>query len=169
MDILSHGLWSAAAYKAASLPPRKPKKIWWAVFFGLAPDFFSFGIVFVSNLITYASLRPHFVDDTGPNPDLVPNYVHGLYNITHSLIIFGSIFLLVWLIRKKPFLEMGAWGLHILMDIPTHTSRFFPTPFLWPLSSLKVSVISWAEPWFLITNYIVLTILLFTLFRRKKS
>ncbi|MBI4991976.1 MAG: hypothetical protein HZB99_02050 [Candidatus Harrisonbacteria bacterium] len=159
MDIFSHALWSGGIYKAISLPPRKKLKILWAVFFGVAPDLFSFGILFIENLFFRGLFRPEFASgEHGLNGAFVPHYVFTLYNYTHSLIVFLAVFLLIWLIRRKPFWEMGTWGLHILSDIPTHTSRFFPTPFLWPFSPYKASVISWARLEFLIPNYSLLII-----------
>lgn len=66
---------------------------------------------------------------------------------------------------------MGAWFLHILMDIPTHTYRFYPTPFLWPVSDVKLNGFSWATPWFMIVNYsiIILIYLYFYLKKQKKD
>ncbi len=171
MDVFSHGLWTAAAYKGASIKTKKPFKIWWAVFFGLAPDLFSFGILFITRLVTGHLFKPEFIDDHGLHPELVPNYIHTLYNWTHSLVIFGIAFLLIWAIRRKPFWELAAWGFHILSDIPTHTDAFFPTPFLWPISNYHVSVISWASPAFFIPNYSILVLVyavLFLVIRRKR-
>jgi hypothetical protein len=52
---------------------------------------------------------------------------------------------------------MLAWLLHILVDIPTHSTRFFPTPFLWPISSYEFSGIGWANPMIFIPNVVLLT------------
>jgi hypothetical protein len=41
---------------------------------------------------------------------------------------------------------LAAWGLHILIDIPTHSLALFPTPFLWPVSDFKVNGIGWDNP-----------------------
>jgi hypothetical protein len=43
--------------------------------------------------------------------------------------------------------------LHILCDIPTHTTSYFPTPFLWPFSTPFVNGIPWSTPWFMAANY----------------
>ena len=172
MDIFSHGLWSAAVYKGASLPPRHKKKIGWAVFFGVAPDLFSFGLIFISTLFATGHIFPQFIGEDGvPHPDLVPSLVHIMYNLTHSLVVFALVCALVWFLRKKPFWEMGAWGLHILSDIPTHTSAFFPTPFLWPFSSFHVSGIQWSSPTFLVWNFTIMALVYIALFiyERKRA
>jgi len=150
MDILSHGLWGGVA------AGRKNKKSFWQAFtFGVAPDLFSFGIFTGMTILGLASSP-----DWSGGPPLeseIPVYVHALYNITHSLVIFGSAFLLIWLFRKKPFIPMLAWGLHILVDIPTHSTEFFPTPFLWPFfDSVRVSGIPWAHPIIFIPNVVLL-------------
>jgi len=119
-----------------------------------------------------------------------------LYSISHSVIVFlvvlGAIILvsrfivssskrtplqsssqnpppistrLGW-IRWVPW-EIGGWFLHILLDIPTHSYQFYPTPFLWPLSDWTLGGFSWGTPWFLIPNYAAI-ILIFILLRRKK-
>jgi hypothetical protein len=53
---------------------------------------------------------------------------------------------------------MLGWLVHILIDIPTHSYQFYPTPFLWPLSSWKFNGISWGQKWFMIANYSTIVI-----------
>ncbi len=149
MDIVSHGLWGSLAFGRSTW-----KNFWLAFFFGIAPDLFSFGLFTLSVWLGWAS----GVNWEGgpPDPHLIPSYVHALYNGTHSLVVFASIFLLVWLLLKKPLYVMLAWPLHILVDIPTHTERFFPTPFLWPFSDITVSGIPWSDPRIFIPNVLLL-------------
>ncbi|MFA6973417.1 MAG: hypothetical protein WC238_01580 [Parcubacteria group bacterium] len=162
MDIISHGLWGSGVFG------RKDRKSFWLTFFfGVAPDLFSFGILFVANLLGILE-RPDFSHGT-PSPASVPQFVHVLYNYTHSLVIFLAVFLLVWFIRKKPFWLMGAWALHILIDIPSHSSAFFPTPFLWPVSNFHVNGISWGNPVVYVPNLILLAILYLWFFIAKRK
>ena len=67
--------------------------------------------------------------------------------------------------------EMTGWMLHSMIDIPTHTRRLYPTPFLWPLSDFTIDGISWGRPWFLALNYsaLVIVFLLLRLKSRKKQ
>lgn len=53
---------------------------------------------------------------------------------------------------------MAAWGLHILLDVPTHARSFYPTPFLWPLSDWTFDGVSWTAPWALALNYTLLAL-----------
>ena len=153
VDTLAHGLWTAAVYKAAQKPKEKKYNIWFATFFGVAPDIFSFGILFAQTVFGFGYGRPRFGAGGTPDSFYVPAYVHIFYDWTHSLIVFAAAFLIVWLIRRKPLWEMLGWALHILIDIPTHISAFFPTPFLWPISNYEVSGISWGNPIFMAVNY----------------
>ena len=152
MDIVSHGLWGGIAFG------RKSKKTFLqSFFFGISPDLFSFGVFFVLNILGVHP-RPDFSNGL-PSPSVIPEYIHSLYDFTHSLIVFGVVFGLVWLFRKKPFLPLAAWGLHILIDIPTHSFDFFPTPFLWPISDFGVDGISWGTPIIWYSNFGLLILL----------
>ncbi|MBI2660222.1 hypothetical protein HYX07_03610 [Candidatus Woesearchaeota archaeon] len=140
MDIFAHGLWSYAIF-------HKKKYVWLATLFGLLPDFLSFGIVFVINFFNGNFHR-------GPPPtNSVPEWLFAAYNMTHSFVIFLAVLLLIYLFTKRWFLPLTAWGIHIIVDIPTHSFRYFPTPFLWPISDYKFDGISWGTPWFMIVNY----------------
>lgn len=161
MDIISHGLWGGAAFG------RKKKKDFWPAFIiGMMPDAFSFGLFTIMAILGLVS-GPEWKNGI-PDPSLIPSYIHYLYNITHSLIIFAAVFLFVWFIRKKPLWILGTWGLHILIDIPSHSSEFFPTPFLWPISDFKVSGIGWGNPEIFLPNVILLAIIYAWFFIRKK-
>ncbi len=162
MDILSHGLWGGAAFG------RKTKKSFWLAFgFGVAPDLFSFGIFTAMNVLGFVS-GPDWSNGP-PSNESIPAYVHSLYNVTHSLVIFSIIFLVVWLLRKKPLYEMLAWPLHILLDIPTHSTRFFATPFLWPITSYKIDGVPWSNPWIFFPDWILLFVVYGYLWYQKKK
>lgn len=160
MDVFSHGLWGGI------LLGRKNKKSFWTAFaFGVGPDLLSFG-VFTFMTVLGLSSGPDWSGGP-PDPSLIPPYVHMLYNITHSLVVFAFAFGIVWAIRRKPMFEMLAWPLHILLDIPTHSAEFFPTPFLWPVSSYHISGIPWSHPAIFVPN-VVLLLLTFSYFWWKK-
>lgn len=180
MDILSHGLWAGAAAKLLNrtklkMRPRKLRTLLTA-FWGVFPDLFAFGLP-MSVIIVRSILG--FPNEYTPNPvDFEPAgdpaaLFRGsasmgeiffsrlpalLYHISHSAIVFFAVFGIVWLLRRRPTWELGGWLFHILIDIPTHSYRFYPTPFLWPLSSVKFNGFSWAEPWFMAGNYLALII-----------
>lgn len=150
MDIFSHGLYGGVAFGRRSRP-----RYWLAFFFGIAPDLFSFGLFFVLTLLGLAE-HPDWSSGQHPDPSAIPGFVHALYDGTHSLVIFAAVFGLVWLIRQKPLYEMLGWPLHILVDIPTHSAEFFPTPFLWPLSDYQFDGWNWSRPEIFIPNVILI-------------
>jgi hypothetical protein len=163
MDVISHGLWGGGAFG------RKNKKYFlYAFLIGMAPDAFSFGILMVANIF---GIIPRSDWHAGPPPmESVPHFISPLYNFTHSLVIFSAVFCILLIISKKPFWPLAAWGLHILVDIPSHSFKFFPTPFLWPISNFKINGIGWGNPIIFIPNVILLAILYsYLLYKKKKA
>lgn len=153
MDIVSHGLWGSLAFGR-----RNRRVFWYAFFLGIAPDLFSFGLYTVGTWTGFFD-HPDWRSGRHPDPSQIPLFVHTLYNYTHSLVIFLAVFLVVWAIRRRPLWILGAWGLHILVDIPTHSSAFFATPFLWPLSNYRFDGVSWGTPWIFFPNVAALALL----------
>lgn len=152
MDIVSHGLWGALAFG------RNNRRSFWLAFaIGTAPDLFSFGILWVAGTLGL-SPKPDFSHGTPPE-STIPLYVHQLYDVTHSFVVFLAVFALLWLLVKRPVWELGAWGLHIVVDIPTHSFAFFPTPVLWPLFDWKFDGWQWNQSIILIPNFTVLLLL----------
>jgi membrane-bound metal-dependent hydrolase YbcI (DUF457 family) len=150
MDILAHGLWGGVGFY------REGHKRFAAAFvLGMAPDLLSFGLF---HLTRPGWLRLRLAGEiSGPPPlSVLPEFVFYAYNLTHSLVVWATVFTLIWLIRRHPPWVFLAWGLHILCDIPTHTSRYFPTPYLWPLPAPYVEGVPWSAPWFMISNYTAL-------------
>jgi hypothetical protein len=145
MDIFAHFLWTFAIYW------QHPKR-WIAGLIGMTPDLLSFGIFTVQRVI---STGFHL----GPPFGTIPTYVYTMYDITHSLVIFALGATLLWFFARDWFWLSGGWLLHIMIDLPTHTGAFFPTPFLWPLSDFRLSGVSWGASWFMAANYGSLLIL----------
>lgn len=157
MDVIAHGLWAGAAGMAANRKLARKIRFVWAFAWGVFPDVFAFLPMFVV-LVRFRfygqSLTPRllFSHDLQKN---LPAFLlpEGLYHLSHSLVVFSVVFALVWRLTRRPALAMLAWPLHILMDIPTHGSGVYRTPFLWPLSSYRFSGIWWSQRWFMILNY----------------
>ena len=160
MDIVSHGLWGGIAFGRTNR-----RNFWLAFWFGILPDLCSFGPFYVAVLLGFAE-RPHFGHEP-PDPSLIPAYVHRVYSVTHSLVVFLVAFALLWRVFRRPIREAFAWGLHILFDIFTHSYRFFPTPFLWPISDFKVSGWPWGMPAIFIPNVTLLALLYAWFFLRQ--
>ncbi len=190
MDIFSHGLWAAAAAKlynkrknrGAQKREEAPGRLrpWAAAFWGISPDllaftgfFLWFAVKILGGELTFADIPSH--DRVEPmSPDTIPimRITHALYSVSHSAVIFAlvfaAVFLVVKLAKKRVPWEMGGWLIHILIDLPTHTYRYFPTPVLWPISGWRFDGVPWAEPWFLVVNYLAI-IAVFAFLRRKRG
>lgn len=163
MDIVAHGLYGGAGFAHKS-----KKSFWTAVWWGIFPDLIAFGSFFPIFVWRYGFHREQIMRVEPPTIELIPRYVHIIYNFSHSLIIFALVFGLIWFFMKRPIYELLAWGLHILMDIPSHTNRFFPTPFLYPFSSFTVNGISWGTPWFFFSYWGVLIAIYGMVFLMRK-
>ena len=176
MDIFAHGLWAGAAYKAINRKAKKPFNIKMAAFWGVFPDLFAFTIPFVwlfGNIIfggmSFTDIpRPDAVEPVPQDTFPIFNLAAMLYSISHSAIIFLIVFGIVFLIFRRPIWELGGWLIHIILDIPTHSYQFYPTPFLWPLSGWKFDGFPWGTPWFLIPNYLAIIVVYFFLRNKKK-
>lgn len=156
MDTLAHGLWTNVVFVKQTHRDRS-----WAIFFGIAPDAFSFGVFILSQFWSGNFLLHN---------EKIPLYVNTLYDYTHSLVIFLAIFGLVALFNHgQVWWPLAGWGFHIIIDIFTHTYDFFPTPFLFPISSWKLSFFSWADQTFMIVNYAFLVLVYVSLYRRYSN
>ena len=159
MDILAHTLWTNAGARGVNkLRAKKGKPrifhVGWTAFWGVVPDFFAFTAPFVIALwnivfgdATFGNMRSNM--DVG-GFDLAAY----LYQYSHSLVVFAGVFLLVWLISRRPRWEMLGWALHILIDIPSHDIGFYATPFLFPISDYRFPYgVSWGNTYYMIINY----------------
>lgn len=165
MDILSHALWSSVAAKAANKKFQNNIDIWRAGFWGAFPDLFAFTpllLVIIWQVFNGANLY------NLPRSGAIGQLTGFLYPLSHSFLIFLIVFGIVSLFMRKPFWEMGGWGLHILLDIGTHPADFYPTRFLWPFSDFTIGGVSWRTPEFLIINYLLLGVFFF-IFRKEKN
>ena len=178
MDIFAHALWTGAVAAGVNKKIKGRKiNIRWTIFWGVAPDLFAFTIPFIVLAIKVITgtvapgdiPRPSAVEPAHPPMARLFAYTRLLYSISHSAIIFFLIFGVVFLLMRQPPLAMLGWLFHILIDIPTHSYRFYPTPIFWPISSWQFNGISWTEPWFMIVNYGALAAVYFLLWKNKKS
>lgn len=151
MDILSHALYTNLVLKKLPATQRGL-----AIVFSLLPDFISFAFM---NYKDFFRKTMHYSE---PPLSAFPKRVFVLYNMTHSLVVWLSIFIVLgifgwWYLA----LAWGGWALHILLDIFTHNKDFLPTPVFWPLSSFYFSGLAWSNMWFMLANYAVIVVLYF--------
>jgi hypothetical protein len=156
MDVISHALWSNLMFKEA----RTPEQLL-AIALGTAPDLLAFAPMMAVQAIKKQRKQWKKVDENNYKEIAasIPNWVYRVYDITHSIPVWIVGFLTWWYLAGSIPWPAFAWLVHILVDIPTHTIDFFPTPFLWPLSKYRFGGISWGERWFMRTNYAALGVM----------
>ena len=147
MDYLAHGFWSYIFF-------HRIKKPFYAVFFGLMPDNLSWVIY-----LFYRMIKMEYIPGP-PQVDAIPQFFFTLYGISHSLIVFGFVAVIIYLIFKRIPVYIYAWPIAIIIDLLTHTREFLPTPFLWPISKWTFPGISWGDGTFLTINYTLIFICL---------
>lgn len=176
MDILSHSLWGAVGAKALNRALEKGGravrlKVWQTGFWGAFPDLLAFtplALFIVWSAVFGEATLEHFRSGA-PDAYLTPlqyalrTLTSVLYPLSHSLITWGVAFAIVWAVLRRPAWELLGWFSHIVIDIGTHPAEFYPTPFLWPVSELRLDGISWATPGFLVINYALILSLLYYL------
>jgi hypothetical protein len=171
MDILAHSLWTNLARDYFVKKSEKEVSGFWSIFFGIFPDLFAFTSIFVWAIFNKIFLNPKEIEPAFHNHLWINNLTYNLYNLSHSFIIFGIVFLIIYLIKKKIYFALFGWPLHILIDIPTHSYKFYPTPFLWPISEFKIDGVAWSTPWFMVLNYsaLIFFYLIFQFFKKNKN
>jgi membrane-bound metal-dependent hydrolase YbcI (DUF457 family) len=149
MDILSHALWGGITFGR-----RARRAFLAAAGISLLPDALTEGLFGVLYLLGVGGM-PGWGHG---HPDITafPLWAQSLYNLTHSLVVFAAAFLLIWSSARRPVWILGAWGLHILIDIPTHSLELFPTPFLWPVSNVRYDGVGWDNPAILGVNTLLI-------------
>jgi hypothetical protein len=159
MDTFSHAAWGGVVSQG-----RGRALAWAGALAGAAPDLLFFIPSKVEQVVErgWAGLRvgtePGIWRADGPPlpPDLVEAYWR-YYVHTHSFVWLAVATAAVLLFAPRH--RHWAWlcvpyGLHILMDIPTH-ERYETRP-LWPLSDWHVRGLTWGDPRILVPNYLAL-------------
>ncbi|MBI2052655.1 MAG: hypothetical protein HYT34_00190 [Candidatus Ryanbacteria bacterium] len=176
MDVFAHGLWTGALYTYAQKKQKRPLKVGWAVFWGVIPDLFAFTPVFtwifwqlVFNGSWYGNMDVRHMEPAMRDTIPIFRLTSDLYSISHSVIIFLAVLGAVLFLRRRIPWEIGGWLLHIFIDVPTHTYRFYPTPVLWPLFGWQFSGIAWSTPWFMFVNYLAIALVYIALKKYQES
>ena len=167
MDIVAHGLWAAAGTIGLRRKARVGISLGWAAFWGVFPDLFSFTIPAAIRIwwLLTGTTRSLLPDPNGPQHF---QFVWQLYHGSHSLVVFGAAFGLVWLFARRPALSMLGWLLHIAIDIFTHRG-IFATHCLWAFSSFGWDGIPWESTWFLAANYVTLAAVYLLILRSARA
>ncbi len=175
-DVISHALWAGAAGEALRRRFGGGRRVVAAtVAMGVAPD-----LVFVLPVAAWsvfqaepASLLHRYltaVPGTEPLlPPMLASVDHHLHCVMHSIVVAGVVALIARWKRPALVLPLAGWGLHIALDIPTHSSDYYAVPFLYPLTYWGVDGIAWTTPWLLALNYLAIAVVYAALFAKRSK
>lgn len=154
MDIFAHAIWTnilaTIARRRQEKMHRRLLSVAWTTFWGVFPDLFAFTVPFIMGIWGWIVGTGFMYGRTNIATGLAPT----LYNYSHSLVIWAVVFVIVWVISKRPRWELLGWVLHIFIDVPSHGNGFYLTPIFFPLSGWKFTHgVSWAHPLFMMINY----------------
>jgi hypothetical protein len=102
-----------------------------------------FYLTYPAWLIARRQLEQTVATNTWPDPPLWMATLHHAFHSIPMLLCGAAIVCAVS--GRWPREELLAWGLHILIDIPTHSRRRWGPQFLWPLSDFVLDGMSWTD------------------------
>jgi hypothetical protein len=163
MDIFAHALWAGAAITLVRRHrPITARTAALTVVFAVLPDvmhflplvaWWAFGDGSVAALRAYATALP------GQEPVLpmsVFQWSHHLHCALHSALVAGTVTALLCVARRALWIPLLGWWSHIVIDVFTHSARFYPSPVLYPITQQGFDGIAWNTPWFMLLNYLAL-------------
>ena len=113
-----------------------------AMLFGLGPDA-AFYLTYPIWVILRGDAGEALRSNQWPEP---PRWILNLHRASHSLPV-ALLLAAISHVRtgRWPTRELGSWGLHVLLDVPTHErDPWGPRP-LWPFWNWVFDGISWAK------------------------
>lgn len=165
MEIVAHSLWAAAAAITAKKSTPVAVSVGWTAWWGVFPDVLAFGPSIAVG--TWLRLTGG-LDARSAHGGHLPHVNLGfpLYPAAHSLVVFLLVFGISSILARRVVPALCGWLLHILIDIPTHSFRYYATRFLWPLSGYRFDGIAWWTPWFWVSTYAALALVYWLLWRK---
>ena len=167
MDIVAHGLWAgvgvALARRHRPIPDRVAVS---AVVMAVVPDLAQLLPLLVTALFAeggWSVLRAYATALPGLEPampPLVAALTHHLHCTLHSAVVAGAVTLLVWRITRAAWVwyPLLGWWSHILIDVFTHSTQFYPVPVFYPFTPWGFDGLAWNTPWFLAANYLAISL-----------
>lgn len=165
MDIAAHALWVGVGIAIIHRHRRISPRIAAATLaLAVLPDLAHLLPMIAWNVFgdgSLAQLWRYSVALPGQEPDVpatIAWLTHHLHCIFHSAIVAAVVSLIAWRIWRKQWLPLLGWWSHILIDIPTHSADFYPSPVLYPITQRGFDGLAWNTPWFVAVNYTALVV-----------
>ena len=175
MDVISHGLWAAAAGIALGRRRRVSRRMLLAtVVLGIAPDVVQMlpAVVYGATLPDpFAFLYSHVTATPGAEPEMpvaAQAWSHHLHCVLHSVVVAGAVTALVAWRWRAALPALAGWWLHIVLDVPTHSRDYYAVPLFYPFTYWGVDGIDWTTPWVIALNYAALVAAFAGLWLRRR-
>jgi len=174
MDILAHALWAAVGTTVAARRFRVGRRTAAAtVALAVLPDVLhalpiAAWVVFGEG--TAAALVDYAVATMGTEPALpatVAAVTDHIHCVTHSAVVASALTLLTWMATRTLWIPLLGWWCHIVIDVFTHSSQFYPSPVLYPFTMRGFDGLAWNTPWFIAVNYASLAVVWVCLLRTR--
>ena len=163
MDIVAHSLWAGlgAAAAARRWPVSRAQA---RAVLGLAalPDIAHLIPIVLWTLVgdgTWAAVRGYAFATPGGEPWLpagVQAWSHTLHCVMHSAVIAAVVTAIAAWRWRWALVPLTGWWSHILIDVFTHSSDYYPSPVFYPITERGFDGIAWPDPWFMGLNYLAL-------------
>jgi hypothetical protein len=140
MDVLAHALW--AGLGVAAMRTRRPiptRTVAATVALAVLPDIVQLAPLLWRAAISgdVAVLRAYATALPGLEPALSPSaafWTHHLHCVMHSAPIAALVTLISCLVLRRLWIPMLGWWSHIVIDVFTHSTAFYPVPVFYPFS-----------------------------------
>jgi hypothetical protein len=152
MDIVAHGLWVGIGIAVARRKhdiPRGTALVTLGA--AMAPDLVQLlPVLFaaVSRPDGMAVLRAYITALPGFEPTLPPwaaVLTDHLHCVMHSAVVAGVVTAAVWWLTRSIRLPLLGWWSNIVIDVFTHSAKFYPAPVLYPFTQRGFDGIAWNE------------------------
>lgn len=175
MDIVAHSLWVGLGTVAAARRwPVSATQARAAVVLAALPDIGHLIPIVLWGLVgdgTWATLRGYAFATPGAEPWLPPGvqaWSHTLHCVMHSAIVAAVITAIAWFRWRWFLVPLAGWWSHIVIDVFTHSSEYYPSPVLYPITNRGFDGIAWPTPWFIALNYAALAVAALWLLRSSR-
>jgi hypothetical protein len=175
MDILAHALWAGVGTTLVSRRFRLERRgVVLTIALAVLPDVLQllpligwvmFGAGSIAALNAYAIASPGLEPVM---PASIAFLAHHLHCLMHSAIVASAVTSVLWLISHSLWIPLLGWWSHIVIDVFTHSSDYYPAPVLYPITERGFDGLAWTTPWFLVLNYAALGLTALWLVREKR-
>jgi hypothetical protein len=165
MDILAHTLWAGVGVALLGRRvPIKPGVATAILALAALPDVFQMLPVlawwsFGSG--TFDAVKAFAISVPGHEP-IMPAMItlvsHHTHCTAHSALVAGVVTLIAWRVWAWLLIPLLGWWSHILIDVFTHSTDYYPSPILYPITQRGFDGIAWNTPWFMSANYAALAL-----------